>query len=817
MKKWLKKSLIALGVLAGVLLLLNIGFNIWLQRGLPHLIKKKTQYQVHYQSLSVDIFTGNISAHAINIKTLPNNNPKIPKIEGTVEQIEIGRLGLYDAIFNNEISSSRLNIVRPHLTVVLPPKNNEKKKKNTTIALDELQITEGHLTIFRHDHQKLLSAQKLSVAVEDIAMNPTTENKKIPIVFSKYHLSGEEIYFRPDDVYAFNAQKIRTENQQMSIENFTLKPLVSFDEFQKKFPKKRNLFDVSVQAIAFTDIVLTEDKIQLSDVQLKHPRLKMFTTSAAPEKKEQSFSYKVELKNVNFTHSELEIVKPNGQRNFYTPKLDLAVSNFRMNEDTAQGDLPFNYETFDIRAENTEYITGNQDIRVKNLHITPHAFMLNGNTVSTLQGNKTGTQIQLNLQQLKGDVEDWKIKDNQLFATINAIHGKNFNGNLTAISETPKKVKAIKNAIGKLTIKETRLDNFHLTYSKNNQPLHVKNIHLKMNNFVMGGKINEKPKIELADYQLNTGTLTYQTQYYNIRYGQLSFNNKKLNINDLSVLPRYSRAQFTRMISKEADLYTIKVKSVSGNGSWNFLNTTPSLEVQHLLVNGADANIFRSTIPPDDNSTRLLYSQLLREMKFPLLIKNMDIKNAHLVYEEDTENSVGAGKIILAQLNGNIQNLHSGKAKTSSRLIPIRITAEFMNDSPLKAIWTMNTASLKDEFTIKGTLENLNAEKINHFITPYMKMKAEGQINRLSFDFKGDKTGIEGVQGIDFEDLKITVLNDAGEKRGFLTGVANLFLRDNSKKIPNQIEINRVEREPHRSFFNLFWQGILSGLKKQLI
>ena len=195
----------------------------------------------------------------------------------------------------------------------------------------------------------------------------------------------------------------------------------------------------------------------------------------------------------------------------------------------------------------------------------------------------------------------------------------------------------------------------------------------------------------------------------------------------------------------------------------------------------------------------------------------MDIKNAHLVYEEDTEKSLGAGKIILAQLNGNIQNLHSGKAKTSSRLIPIRITAEFMNDSPLKAIWTMNTASLKDEFTIKGTLENLNAEKINHFITPYMKMKAEGQINRLSFDFKGDKTGIEGVQGIDFEDLKITVLNDAGEKRGFLTGVANLFLRDNSKKIPNQIEINRVEREPHRSFFNLFWQGILSGLKKQLI
>lgn len=64
--------------------------------------------------------------------------------------------------------------------MVLPPKSNEKKKKNTTIALDELQITEGHLTIFRHDHQKLLSAQKLSVTAEDITMNPMTESKKIP-------------------------------------------------------------------------------------------------------------------------------------------------------------------------------------------------------------------------------------------------------------------------------------------------------------------------------------------------------------------------------------------------------------------------------------------------------------------------------------------------------------------------------------------------------------------------------------------------------------------------------------------------------------
>jgi hypothetical protein len=43
------------------------------------------------------------------------------------------------------------------------------------------------------------------------------------------------------------------------------------------------------------------------------------------------------------------------------------------------------------------------------------------------------------------------------------------------------------------------------------------------------------------------------------------------------------------------------------------------------------------------------------------------------------------------------------------------------------------------------------------------------------------------------------------------------FLKSDSGKFPESVTVENVERDPTKSFFNLFWKGIEQGLKKTLI
>lgn len=88
----------------------------------------------------------------------------------------------------------------------------------------------------------------------------------------------------------------------------------------------------------------------------------------------------------------------------------------------------------------------------------------------------------------------------------------------------------------------------------------------------------------------------------------------------------------------------------------------------------------------------------------------------------------------------------------------------------------------------------------------------------MVFDFKGNPKGIGGAFNLKHKDLKISILDKKSkEKKGFLSAVANVFIKTDSDKLPESVIVEGVERDPTKSFFNMFWKGVEDGLKKTLI
>ena len=818
--KYFRIFSIVAGILLLLLLIINFGLNFWLKNNLDHYIKKNSHYIVSYKTLAVDLGTGNIKATGITINNKNPQNHEIVRFQGTVDTLSIARLGIYDAIFNQSINTSNLVLSKPNLNIILPQKKTDKKaKKQNDITVDNIKINDGNIQVFKPTKQKLLSVSDFNLVVENLQLTEESTGEKLPFSYDYYEISGKNFFFRPDNVYAFTAKYITTKDGQMSLKDFAMNPLLSYANFTKYYPKKRNLFDFKSSEMEFKDMVLKDDKITLTKVRFENPDLKMFTTNVKPLEKKKSFTYDVQLEDVLFNNAKINILNPNGAPLFAAGDLTMKINKFAMNEQTAKGNIPFQYNDFTINGNEVFYSSNTQNVNVEALSINPKLANLQAVSVKSTVSKSDKTLLDIDAKQVNLAIKEWNFVENKLKLNIDNVVINELNGKIKGSTSPKKKVKPAFEGISfPLIVKNVSLKNSNLIYDKGSQPLTFKDLNANIQNIELNANtIKGEIPFKIGNYSFTTRNFNYKTEFYNLSSSLVKVNKNTIQISNFAMLPMVSRAQFIRMIPAEKDLYDIKVNQISVNGSWDFFSNNKFLEASDVKLNGVNANIFRSKIPADDLKEKPMYSKLLRSIKIPMFINNLAINNSLLVYEEDTKKSEGPGKLTFNNFRLKAKNINSGKMKGKATQIPITINCLFMNASPMNVNWNLDTASANDAFSISGNVADLPASRINPFIEPYLKVRASGLIADLIFNFKGNYQGLNGSLKMKHKDLKIAIFRETGEKNKLLSAVANVFVRSNSDKYPESVPVEKVERDKTKSFFNLFWKGIEQGLKKTLI
>lgn len=819
MNKITKKILIGVGILAVLVVIANLAINFLLHTYLPTYIQNNTDYKISYKSLNVDLGTGNIFSTGIKISSLKPENENITRLDGTIDTLKINRLGIYDAIVNKTISPSEISLGNPNLNIVLA-KPKDQKKASKPLEFENIHIRNGNISILKHTKERFLEVKKLYLQVANLRLTEKDVEKKLPVIFDAYSIRGEDFYFRPDDVYELNANKIQTDGTQMNILQFHLKPLLSYQEFVQKFPKKRNLLEVKAKEVTFKDIALKDHKITLSKVDFNTPEIKMQTTSAKPNEKEKSFKYLVELEEVMMNDTKILILKPNGKQLFTAQSLDMNLQKLAMNEETAKGNIPFQYDKFLLKGKQLQYNSDHQEIKVTNVAVNPHTADLLNLQIKPTAGKVSKTLVDGFIKRINLKINQWAFKNNQLQLDAESVTIQNFNGSINAPEKPSTKKKNAWNGIQfPLLVRNFRVEHSNLKFQKGTAQHQLNQLNLKVNNIEFNEKtVKENLPFMVENYTFSANNYALQTnRFYKLSTGNLKVSNQNIEVHQFALKPLVSRAQFIRMIPTEKDLYTIYFNKLQLQGNLQLLSANPSILANQLTITGANVNIFRSKLPTDDLTRKPMYSELLRSIKFPMVIQNTDIQNATLVYEEDTEKSQGPGKLTFTNLQLHAKNLNSNKIKGKSTPIPIAIRCLFMGISPMEVDWNINTASMDDAFHIRGNIKNLPAPQINAFTEPYLKVKTEGDIDYLAFDFRGNKNLLNGNFKMDHRDLKVEILRQDGEKNKFLSSVANTLIKSNSKPNNSDIKVENVERDHTKSFFNFFWNGILTGLKKSLI
>ncbi|KQT24567.1 hypothetical protein ASG22_11260 [Chryseobacterium sp. Leaf405] len=818
MKKWVKKIVIGLGVLLVIILLANFGLNVWLKTQLPKYIKNNTDYKVSYKNMEVDLMSGNILSTGITVNNKNPQNVDVIGLQGTIDTLKISRFGIYDAIFNKQISSSDLLLSKPNLNIILAkPVDVKTDKKRNPVRFENIRINKGNISIFKYTKQKFFSVEELNLYVENLQLTEESIEDKLPVVFDTYDVKGKNFFIQPDNVYALKINSVKTSNGRVSIENFQVIPLITIDQFKKYYPKKTKLFQVNIQKMEFTDVVLKKNKVSLANANFYNPNIVVYNTGAMAVKSDKPMNYEVDLGGFKLSNAKVQVVKPNGADLFTGENLNLNINELHFDKETSKEKIPVKYKDFAFSGKNVLFSNGNNYL-VKNISLNPKKGEINDVSIVPDNVHSDAAKIKMVIDRIGFNINTMNFDNDKLNLNIKDFLVENAKGTITSNnSKIEKKNKP--SGIESVLIRKISLKNSDITYDKGNQPLVFNDLNATIDNVKLTPKSdNSGLAVDVKDYLVTSKNFAYKTEFYNMTGGLLKLSKNKLQMSQFVTKPLVSRAQFIKMIPVERDLYDIKVSQITADGTWDFFSQNKYINASNVTVQSADANIFRSKIPNDDPKEKLLYSAMLRTIKIPLNINNLNVKNSILVYEEDTPESAGPGKLIFNNFNMNVKNLNSAKAKGKPTRVDIKINCSFMNLAPLSVNWNFDVADRRDVFNISGKAVNLPAVGINPFIRPYLHVTATGTIQEMLFNFRGDPKGLNGSFNLRHKDLKIAILDkDNKEKKGFLTAIANLVVKSDSGKLPEDVQVEDVERDPTKSFFNLFWKGIEQGLKRTLI
>lgn len=322
------------------------------------------------------------------------------------------------------------------------------------------------------------------------------------------------------------------------------------------------------------------------------------------------------------------------------------------------------------------------------------------------------------------------------------------------------------------------------------------------------------------NYSYNSNDNLYNYNFNNIHINSLL---KQISVQSFKVTPLYSEAAFAKKVRVQKDRYEINLADLSLNN----INLDHILEKEvvadNLMVNNSKIKIYRDISYPLEPANKLGHypSQMIMKSDVPLNIKKAKFKNIYLEYKEKNAKSNKPGAVSFNQGEINIDNITNiPNVINENSIMTINYKANVLSTLAMNATFKFFLNSGNGKFAVNGTLGSCDAKDLNRISVPMARIRIDtGFINGANFDLTGNDYGARGEFVMRYKDFKIALLkkgeeNILGKKRRLLSALANTLIKnDNPQNGKLRSFTVEYDRDPAKSFFNLVWKSIFTGMQ----
>lgn len=746
-------SLILLAVVA------NIAINLIIKNQLPKIIEEKndTAYDLTYEDMNFSIFSNSLSVE--KAKLTPKKNANIRKdidFYGNVEEISVKGVNFFELLKNKNLKAYTISVIGPNITILKPDVRDTLKSESKLpeiIDIDKIKVEKAFVKMMNAKGDSLIhEVYNFNAEINGIHMGEYTVKKDIPFTYTDYKFKIDSVYSVVNDMQVVKSKNIDVDKENIYITDFKLQPYISSKEFKNK------------QTESNTRLLVEVPKLSLRNTDWGYDKMDLF----------------VNIGGIDIDSINVRILDQKSQTVFQQAKKDA--------EKIIQPFIPFRLDVGELNIKKSSFNSlgildvNNVNIKIKKIsnrvfqHLLIEEFQLNNpefvHVPKKGSNNKTS--------------EPSKLNDKIL---INKVVVKDANY-------------VLKDATGKRN--KLTVDDFNLTLTD-----------IEVNDKTVQSKIPFMYK----NPSLRTGKIKFDSgKIYTLHSSGIVVNQSNASINDFKMIPKITRKQHAQSLKYGEDYYTVSTGAVQfKNYQWGFDKQQEFyIKFNELVINNADASIYRDGSIPNAPKENHLYSYKLRNVKFPFEIGTLKLVNTKLTYEEDSKTSTNPGKLTFTNFNLTAKNIYSGYKRSSGPKTQINVNTKFMQQGNLIASWQFDIMDKADRFNINGDLKNFPAPAMNPFLKPFMNVQASGVIDQMIFNFSGNNSTATGQYAMNFNNLKMTIFNKENKERKLLTAATNMVVRTDTDGL-KKVDIKPVERKKENSFFNFLWLCIMQGLKQTVI
>lgn len=391
----------------------------------------------------------------------------------------------------------------------------------------------------------------------------------------------------------------------------------------------------------------------------------------------------------------------------------------------------------------------------------------------------------------------------------------------------------IQDKVSKINVDTIRIEDASFTYDNRSKKKisKIERVNFVASDFLLAEEtqndtsrflFSKNCSIRVYDYSMVTNDKLYKFTFDNLI---IETSRRLLVVNKLAFQPAMGATAFYKAVGHQQDRFDLKIDQVgiSDIAWWSVLGEE-SLVVPRVTLNQLALDIYNDkSQKPDTRSKMGKYPhQMLMKLAFGLKVDTITISNMRFTYNEKNPKTDQVGILYFSDVNGNIFNATNDSLTIKRKpMMQVDLRASFMRETPMHAKFSFNLARERTgDFEVDVNLGKVSAKTINYLSIPLGSLKID-DINMKSLDcnIKGNNASSRGMVRFEYAGLKVAALKNNGDtlkKRKFLSFLANTFILKSENPMKGKavtVVYPTFTRDPQKSFFNLVWKTIFTGIK----
>lgn len=252
-----------------------------------------------------------------------------------------------------------------------------------------------------------------------------------------------------------------------------------------------------------------------------------------------------------------------------------------------------------------------------------------------------------------------------------------------------------------------------------------------------------------------------------------------------------------------------------------------SISAEKLKITDMKMVVFRDKRKPADMKRRpLMIHEIFRQLPVPLDIREVEVFDAYVSYEERPETAPRSGKVFFDEINGNITGMTNKKERLAENdEMILKAKGKLLGEGAIDLTVTHFLNDSTGKFLIQGSIGAMNLSGLNDIIEPSTKVTLkQGKVNNLFFNIEANDIEGTGEVIVRYEDVEIEILDkNFGHDQNILQRIGSflankLIIKSQNPDKKGELKKGAVYylRDQNKFIFKYWWELVLSGLKSTI-